>query len=298
MITHKFREVMAFADDVTVLRRGKLAGRAGRRARRRTPWREMMVGQRETRSRRAERDQRRRAGRCCRSRALDGADDAGRHRRRRRRRSTSAPARSSASPASPATASASWSRCWPASARPRRRACSSTASPTRATRAEMRRHRMSLPARGAAAQRLRRRACAVAENMALPRLRPSRRFADGGWWLKRAALREHAARADRAATTSRPARPDAPIATLSGGNVQRAVLARELAGEVDLLIVANPCFGLDFAAVAEIRARDHRGAQPRRRGAAGQRGPRRDPGALRPHRRHVRRRIRPRGARQ
>ncbi|RUU52330.1 ABC transporter ATP-binding protein, partial [Mesorhizobium sp. M7A.T.Ca.TU.009.01.1.1] len=46
-----------------------------------------------------------------------------------------------------------------------------------------------------------------------------------------------------------------PIASLSGGNVQRAVLARELTGEVDLLIVSNPCFGLDFSAVAEIRAR-------------------------------------------
>ena len=33
MITHKFREVMAFADDVTILRRGKLAGqRPGRRS--------------------------------------------------------------------------------------------------------------------------------------------------------------------------------------------------------------------------------------------------------------------------
>lgn len=47
---------------------------------------------------------------------------------------------------------------------------------------------------------------------------------------------------------------DAPIETLSGGNVQRAVLARELSSEVDVLIVANPCFGLDFASVAEIRA--------------------------------------------
>ena len=46
-----------------------------------------------------------------------------------------------------------------------------------------------------------------------------------------------------------------PISALSGGNVQRAVLARELTGEVDLLIVSNPCFGLDFSAVAEIRAR-------------------------------------------
>jgi len=46
----------------------------------------------------------------------------------------------------------------------------------------------------------------------------------------------------------------APIRSLSGGNVQRAVLARELSGQVDVLIVANPCFGLDFASVAEIRA--------------------------------------------
>ena len=42
---------------------------------------------------------------------------------------------------------------------------------------------------------------------------------------------------------------------LSGGNVQRCVLARELDGEVRLLIVANPCFGLDVKAVAEVRAR-------------------------------------------
>ncbi len=48
--------------------------------------------------------------------------------------------------------------------------------------------------------------------------------------------------------------PDTPIGELSGGNVQRAVLARELGGEVDIMIAANPCFGLDFAAVAQIHA--------------------------------------------
>ncbi|SFN31505.1 ABC transporter ATP-binding protein [Variovorax sp. OV329] len=48
---------------------------------------------------------------------------------------------------------------------------------------------------------------------------------------------------------------DAPIRSLSGGNVQRAVLARELAGEIAVLIAANPVFGLDFAAVAEIHSR-------------------------------------------
>ena len=48
--------------------------------------------------------------------------------------------------------------------------------------------------------------------------------------------------------------PSSRIDTLSGGNVQRAVLARELSGETDLLVAANPCFGLDFGAVADIRA--------------------------------------------
>jgi general nucleoside transport system ATP-binding protein len=46
----------------------------------------------------------------------------------------------------------------------------------------------------------------------------------------------------------------APIRDLSGGNVQRAVLARELSDPSDVLIAVNPCFGLDFAASSEIRA--------------------------------------------
>jgi general nucleoside transport system ATP-binding protein len=48
---------------------------------------------------------------------------------------------------------------------------------------------------------------------------------------------------------------NAPIRSLSGGNVQRAVLARELAGDINVLIAANPVFGLDFAAVREIHQR-------------------------------------------
>jgi general nucleoside transport system ATP-binding protein len=63
----------------------------------------------------------------------------------------------------------------------------------------------------------------------------------------------------------RPPSPAAQIAHLSGGNVQRAVLARELGGDVEVLIVANPCFGLDFHAVAEIRSQI---MQARNRGAA------------------------------
>jgi simple sugar transport system ATP-binding protein len=63
----------------------------------------------------------------------------------------------------------------------------------------------------------------------------------------------------------RPTTPTARIGNLSGGNVQRAVLARELGEDVEVLIAANPCFGLDFKAVAEIRSRI---MQARNRGAA------------------------------
>lgn len=56
----------------------------------------------------------------------------------------------------------------------------------------------------------------------------------------------------------------APIRSLSGGNVQRAVLARELAGDIQVLIAANPVFGLDFAAVRDIHERI---VQVRTRGA-------------------------------
>lgn len=58
---------------------------------------------------------------------------------------------------------------------------------------------------------------------------------------------------------------DAPIGNLSGGNVQRSVLARELSDAPRILIVANPCFGLDFSAVAEIH---HRIMSARNEGAA------------------------------
>lgn len=48
---------------------------------------------------------------------------------------------------------------------------------------------------------------------------------------------------------------DTPVGNLSGGNVQRTVLARELSADhIQLLIAANPCFGLDFAAVEFIHS--------------------------------------------
>lgn len=43
------------------------------------------------------------------------------------------------------------------------------------------------------------------------------------------------------------------IATLSGGNIQRVVLARELSGDVDLLVAHNPTSGLDMATAEFVR---------------------------------------------
>ncbi len=116
IITHKFREVMAFADDVSVLRRGKLVGGGrvadltpddhgqddDRRPGNPRPWAAAAGGGR---------------ARCAwRLRDLAADDDEGLPCRARRLARPCAPARSSASPASPATARASWCRCLAASA--------------------------------------------------------------------------------------------------------------------------------------------------------------------------------------
>ena len=92
----------------------------------------------------------------------------------------------------------------------------------------------------------------VAENMALRNF--DRAPLAAGFWLKGGAMREQALRwIGEFGVKTRG--PETPIAALSGGNVQRAVLARELSGEAAVLVAANPVFGLDFAAVAEIHDR-------------------------------------------
>ncbi len=93
---------------------------------------------------------------------------------------------------------------------------------------------------------------AVAENLALRGF--DRAPLARGPWLSRSAMRLQALAKIAAFKVKTPG-PDALIENLSGGNVQRAVLARELDGNPRLLIVANPCFGLDFQASAEIHAR-------------------------------------------
>jgi ABC-type uncharacterized transport system ATPase subunit len=103
----------------------------------------------------------------------------------------------------------------------------------------------------------------VAENIAF-RSFDKPPISNFGWWMKPGPMKKKAEdliKRYNVKTTS----PDSPIEALSGGNVQRAILARELSGDVDVLIVANPCFGLDFASVADIRAQI---MEARNRGAA------------------------------
>jgi simple sugar transport system ATP-binding protein len=134
--------------------------------------------------------------------------------------------------------------------------------PFNGTRRELAAHGVSLlteePLANAAV-----RAMSVMENLALREFdRPP--LARGGFWLDRRAMRPFAEALIRRYGI-RAASAFARLDTLSGGNVQRTVLARELSRDVRLLIMQNPCFGLDAAAVTEIRGQIMRA---RGRGAA------------------------------
>jgi ABC-type uncharacterized transport system ATPase subunit len=120
-----------------------------------------------------------------------------------------------------------------------------------ARREEMRHNHLSVlpeePLKNACVARM-----SVADNLAF-RDFDRAPYATGGWWLNRAKFHEEALR-KIALYKIKTRSDDTAIGELSGGNVQRTVLARELGGEVDILVAANPCFGLDFAAVAQIHA--------------------------------------------
>lgn len=117
------------------------------------------------------------------------------------------------------------------------------------SRRAMKQHKLSClpeePLRNACVAKM-----SVADNLAFRRF-DEPPFAAGGWWLKPGAFREAALQVIARYRVKTPG-PDAAIGQLSGGNVQRAVLGREIGGDVNVLVAANPCFGLDFAAVADI----------------------------------------------
>ncbi|NJM96900.1 MAG: ABC transporter ATP-binding protein [Phormidesmis sp. RL_2_1] len=119
-------------------------------------------------------------------------------------------------------------------------------TPYTATRTEMAQHRVYVlpeePMRNACVPHM-----SVAENMALRTFdQPPQ---SQGFLLSLKAIRTMAIGLIQQFSVKTPS-PETPIHNLSGGNVQRAVLARELSSNhINLLIAANPCFGLDFNAV-------------------------------------------------
>jgi simple sugar transport system ATP-binding protein len=261
MITHKFREVMAYADDVTVLRKGNFVGSCAVADTDRDRLAAWMMG----------------SDAAPEARVLAGLDAA---RPARQPIAANAPVRLSLSQlcvvddrGHPAVREVSLTvrageilglagvsgngQKELIEALVGQRAAQSgemrvMGEPYRATRAEMNRMRIfALP------EEPLRNACvagmSVAENLALRDFdrSPLRR---GVWRLDHRAMRERAKHLIGEFNV-RPPMPDRAIGTLSGGNVQRVVLARELGQAVDVLIVANPVFGLDFASVADIHSR-------------------------------------------
>ena len=248
MITHKFREVMGFADEVTILRRGRVAG--GGKVSALTPdaMARAMIGAEELASRP------RRAGNLGGERlvmaGLSVADDAGRPAVRDLSLSVRA-----GEIVGIAGVSGNGQRqlveALAGQRQPSGGAIHIQGERYHATRDEMRRHKFSClpeePLRNACVARM-----SVAENLAFRKfdLPP---YASGGWWLDRRSFRRNATeKVARYGIKTRSV--DTPVGALSGGNVQRTVLARELDGEVEVMVAADPCFGLDFAAVAQIRA--------------------------------------------
>jgi simple sugar transport system ATP-binding protein len=92
----------------------------------------------------------------------------------------------------------------------------------------------------------------VWENLALTdRRRPeAQRFG----WLRRAALRARASEIMAAYDVRAPG-PGVPIRTLSGGNMQKLILGRELEREPAFILADQPTRGLDVGAVADVHRR-------------------------------------------
>jgi simple sugar transport system ATP-binding protein len=79
----------------------------------------------------------------------------------------------------------------------------------------------------------------------------SYREASLGPFLRLGRMRERAEEAIRTYDIKAPG-PDAEADTLSGGNIQKVVLAREFAGNLKALIAASPTRGLDVSAVETV----------------------------------------------
>ncbi len=250
MISHKFREVMAFTDEVTVLRKGQLAGHGYVRDLTVDDMAQMMLGEKqeatpvekvtipnprpvlEVKDLCADRDNGLPAVRSA-SFTIHSGEIVG-----------------------IAGVSGNGQRELVevlAGQRPRHSGdILVNATPYQSTRKEMARHQVYTlpeePLRNACVPHM-----SVAENMALRTFdRPPQ--AKRGGLLSLSNIRRMAEELVQVFSVKTPS-VNTPVGHLSGGNVQRTVLARELSSTtINLLIVANPCFGLDFSAVDYIHS--------------------------------------------
>ena len=249
MITHKLREVEAFTDEVTVLRRGKLVGTGTVGTLSPVEMTEMMIGSRHIPTA-MERAQRERGPQRLVIRGLQALNDRGVPALRDVHLTLHAGeivgiAGVSGNGQRELVEILAGQRTLVAGA------IEVSGQSYQATRQQMTQYSVCClpeePLRNACVPRM-----SVTDNLVFRRFdHPP--LARGGWWLQFTAIARVAhdlITRYRIATPS----PQTPMANLSGGNVQRTVLARALSDAVEVLIVANPCFGLDIAAAAEIRS--------------------------------------------
>jgi simple sugar transport system ATP-binding protein len=248
LITHKFREVFGFCDDVTVLRRGKVAGAGKVKDLSADDMATMMMGgQREAKI--VAKAARERGPVALEIKGLCANKDSG------------VPAISGATLSvhegeivGIAGVSGNGQRELVEVIAGQRPATGGGlivhGKAYRATRQEATEHKVFLlpeePLRNACVPQM-----SVAENIGFRGFdRPP--MARAKWMVNRKAIRGFAQELiTRFSVKTRST--ETPIGDLSGGNVQRAVLARELGpGTAQVLVTANPCFGLDFAAVESI----------------------------------------------
>ena len=91
----------------------------------------------------------------------------------------------------------------------------------------------------------------VGENLTLPVV-GERRFSRAGV-LRRRALREHAETLVERFGVRTPG-PAVAVSTLSGGNQQKVVVARELSRRPSIILACYPTWGLDFASAEAVHA--------------------------------------------
>jgi ABC-type uncharacterized transport system ATPase subunit len=259
MITHKFREVMKFADEVTVLRTGRLAGSGLVKELTPADMSAMMIGSETTRT--AARGESPRGEERLKIEGIHALDDIGLP----ALEDLNLTVHSGEIVGIAGVSGNGQSKLVEVLAGQRPASAGRVLvhnQPYGATRAEIRKHRVNLlpeePLKNTCVGNM-----SVAQNMVLRNFdQPPHSML--GYFLNKPAIRRAAQDLIHRYRVKTPT-PETLIRTLSGGNVQRAVLARELSSEVELLIAANPCFGLDFAAAAEIRAQI---IEARNRGAA------------------------------